>query len=113
MPRLTCPICGNEGNLKQSYGFERRGKWPDGHYPVVKCNDCGCGLVVKPTFLIFGARAGVIPGDVWDKMERMWNRELSRLGRLRDRPCVCDDCGKRFVASSALENHRRDAHGNA
>jgi hypothetical protein len=73
MPKLKCPACGNEGELRGTEEFfEIRGKWPDGHLPVRKCQECGHGLIVKPR-LFLPARAQVIPDDTWAKMERLWD----------------------------------------
>src|SRR5688572_25656007 len=98
MPKLTCASCGAKAAVRPSDGaFEIRGRWPDGHRPVVKCNACGSGLIVNPRlgFLIFWPKATAIPDDTWRSMARYWREHVElrdptgddrRPQRARSRP---------------------------
>jgi hypothetical protein len=69
MPILTCPRCGNSGDMRGDDGaFEVA--WPSarGHFPVRKCTECGAGIIVRPKFLC-GTRTTLIPDDTWHRME--------------------------------------------
>jgi hypothetical protein len=113
---MECPVCGNEGDpfeepgISGREGFDRRGKWPDKPWPVVKCRSCGHGLLVKPGFIGLGRRVGVIPPDTWDRMQRMWTKEVERLESAGSKPFACEACGRRFKSQSALDAHTADKH---
>jgi DNA-directed RNA polymerase subunit RPC12/RpoP len=79
--------------------------------PVRKCQECGAGIIVRPKFLIFGARGEHIPEHLWVKMDRYFQREV--YGVDPEKRFACSECGKRFVMQSALDNHVRDAHRSA
>lgn len=69
MPILTCPRCGNSGEIRGDDGcFED--VWPGarGHLPVRKCSECGAGIILSTKFLALGMRATVIPDDIWVRM---------------------------------------------
>ena len=89
--------------------FEPRGQWPDGHYPVRKCRQCGAGIIVRPKFLIFGARPVLIPDETWSKMEREFSRAVGGAPTV-ERPFPCPDCGRGFKSATALDDHRRAIH---
>jgi hypothetical protein len=76
MPRLTCPVCGESGEVgHRQRGFEPRGTWADTDDPVYRCINCGCGLAVRPRRVVRGARVEQIDPDVWGRMEYKWGRE--------------------------------------
>jgi hypothetical protein len=106
---MTCPACGVSGELRGTEEhFEPRGQWPDGHYPVRRCKACGAGIIVRPRFLLFGARPQLIPDETWSKMDREFQRAVHGVDP--DKPFPCSRCRKRFSTETALIAHRRDAH---
>jgi hypothetical protein len=70
---LTCPSCGAVGSVRGEDAFEVRGRFPDGHLPVRKCNACGAGLVVTICIFPRSSRATAIPSDLWARMDAEWN----------------------------------------
>jgi hypothetical protein len=112
MPVLACPRCGNRGEIRGSdESFETRGQWPDGHFPVRKCRRCGTGIIVRPRFLIFGARPTLIPDNTWSKMEREFSRAFGGASTV-EKPFPCPDCKCGFKSASALDAHRRAMHAS-
>jgi hypothetical protein len=74
--KLRCPSCGESGEIgRRQRGFEPRGSWEDTDHPVLRCINCGCGLVIRPRRLARGARVEQIDLDVWGRMEYTWGRE--------------------------------------
>lgn len=75
MPQLKCPACGARGEVRETEEhFEVRGQWPDGHWPVRKCRQCGVGLIVKMRIAPPGVKAKRIDDATWAAMEASWNR---------------------------------------
>jgi predicted RNA-binding Zn-ribbon protein involved in translation (DUF1610 family) len=109
VPTLTCPACGHQGEVDPDFSgndeFERRGKTPEGGLPVMRCNNCQGGLVVRPRFLFFGPKARAIPPTLWERMVRMFD-EATRAQDLQ-----CPACGKAMVTGTALRAHLKDKHG--
>ena len=111
MPILTCPRCGNSGEIRGDHAcFEDI--WPGarGHLPVRKCTQCGAGIIVSTKLLSLGMRATVIPDDIWARM-----REERFGGAMAAMPIVpmrfvCEQCGTDFDSERALEDHARHAH---
>jgi hypothetical protein len=54
-----------------------RGRWPDGHLPVRKCNACGAGIIMRLHLLPRRTEATAIPSDTWARMEAEWDRSFS------------------------------------
>lgn len=81
MPILTCPRCGNSGEIRGDDGcFED--VWPGarGHFPVRKCSQCGTGIIVSTRLLALGMRATVIPDDIWVRMrEENFGRAMAAM----------------------------------
>src|SRR5256885_11539102 len=76
MPRLTCPVCGQRGDVRSEEFFETRGRMPNRGMPVKRCRSCGSGLIVRPRVFPPGTKAEVIPAGAWQKMEASWSREF-------------------------------------
>lgn len=74
-----------------------------------KCRECGAGIIVHPRLLIFGARAELIPDELWARMEEMFSRAVGGVPT-NEKPFVCDDCGKGFKTQRACDAHAADAH---
>jgi ribosomal protein S27AE len=111
MPILTCPRCGNSGEIRGEHGrFED--VWPGarGHLPLRKCSQCGAGIIVSTKLLALGMRATVIPDDIWVRMrEENFGRPMAAVPIVHNQ-FVCDRCGADFDSERALENHARHAH---
>jgi DNA-directed RNA polymerase subunit RPC12/RpoP len=106
MANLTCAACGTKGEVGLRPGdgaFDIRGRWPDGHRPVVRCSACGHGLIVNPRFgvMVWWPKTTVIPEDVWLRIQHVWREQVE----LR-----CRECGKPFTTERALEDHSAAKH---
>jgi DNA-directed RNA polymerase subunit RPC12/RpoP len=76
MPEKKCPHCGFKGELRGTEEFfERRGQWPDGHWPVRRCRNCGGGFLVRPRLFPPGLRTEAISGETWQRMEQLWEEQ--------------------------------------
>jgi hypothetical protein len=110
MPTLTCPRCGNRGDIRANGGaFEAAWPLARGHFPVRVCRECGAGIIVRPKFLV-GVRSTLIPDDTWRRMEETFARSAAAAARTMDMTFVCEECGRGFESQTALEDHARDAH---
>jgi predicted RNA-binding Zn-ribbon protein involved in translation (DUF1610 family) len=110
MPSLTCPRCGNRGDIRANGGaFEAAWPLARGHFPVRVCRECGAGIIVRPKFLV-GVRSTLIPDDTWRRMEETFARSAAAAARTMDVTFVCEECGRGFESQTALEDHARDAH---
>ena len=82
MPQLKCPSCNSRGEVRETEEFyEVRGVWPDGHWPVRKCRNCGAGLIVKIRLAPPGAKAKRIDDATWAAMEASWHLSLGNTSR--------------------------------
>jgi hypothetical protein len=73
---MECPSCGNigEATIDNTGAFEVRGKFQG--KAVRKCTKCGVGLLIG---LFSGGVMGkpkLIPNDIWQRMEQMWEKEF-------------------------------------
>lgn len=77
---LRCPACGNAGEatLDTAGGFEVRGQYQG--KAVRKCNKCGAGI-----FLGWFGKTRLIPADLWQRMQEVWEREFGGDESLGDR----------------------------
>ena len=82
---LKCPVCKTKGEVRGTEeSYEARGQWPDGGWPVRKCNACGAGLIVKVRLVPPGARAVVISEDTWERMQEMWDEAFPEADPVED-----------------------------
>jgi predicted RNA-binding Zn-ribbon protein involved in translation (DUF1610 family) len=109
MPTLTCPRCGNRGEIRANGGaFEAAWPLARGHFPVRRCRECGAGIIVRPKFLV-GTRPTLIPDDTWRRMQETFVRSAA-AAPTTDVTFVCEECGRGFDSAGTLERHARDAH---
>jgi hypothetical protein len=74
--RLTCPACGESGEVgHRQRGFEPRGNRAGTDDPVYRCINCGSGLAVRSRRIVPGVWVEQIDPDVWGRMEYTWGRE--------------------------------------
>src|SRR6266568_3667926 len=122
--RLTCPVCGQEGEIRGTEEFfEIRGRLP-GRRAIRKCRRCGSGLIVRPRLLFWGTRAEAIDYSLWKKMDTHFEREMLRSdaargdssarrrlsGESEDKTIRCPECGKGFTTDRARDDHRASKH---
>ena len=105
MSTLTCPRCGNRGELRgDDRAFEAVWAAAREHFPVRRCKQCGAGIIVCPRFPL-GTRPTLIPDDNWHRMEQMFAHAAGGAPSF-----VCEECGRGFESASALQTHTLDAH---
>jgi hypothetical protein len=91
MARVTCPHCGQEfkSNKPESGNFEIQGR--SGGKAVIKCQDCGHGMLVGLT-----GKAQPIPADRWaEHQKRMWEEFDSPEAQARERARI-DEITERY-----------------
>ena len=77
MPKmLVCPCCGNTGEaiIDDTGAFEVRGKFQG--KAVRKCRKCGVGLAIGPFSGGLVGKPKIIPANIWQRMEAIWNEEF-------------------------------------
>jgi len=77
MPReIVCPSCGNRGvgTTNDTGAFDVRGQLEG--KAIRKCRKCGAGLAFGLFSGWFLGKPKVIPKDLWQRMQKLWNEEF-------------------------------------
>lgn len=138
---LRCDVCGTEYTSRTAYDshftsethYRNSGLDPSTAPKSYLCVDCGKGYSAGSSLhkhrKTCKARTDIAPPEIWrcDPCDREYTSKTGYDSHLNSamhyrntgqdpstapKPCLCDDCGKRFSEAACLRRHRKTFHSD-